>query len=100
MKMDNRFWIRSNGTYNILLLAMCANVFVQVIASHEFLTAFGALKPFLAGVRSTMPLQFIGPCEPLTAKYPGTNEWPFTYEKKKPPISYSIFDLHSDSVCS
>lgn len=63
-------------THNIPLLGMCSNVFIQVVASHEFFATFGALKSLFAGVCSTMPLQLIRSGEAFATMNPRAHEWP------------------------
>lgn len=60
----------AKSTYDVLLFGVRANVFVQVIAAHEFLTAFWALEALFAGMRATMPLQLIRSCETFATKHP------------------------------
>lgn len=66
-------------TYDVLLFGMRSNVFGQMIAAHEFLTAFGALETFFPGVGSTMSLQFIGTRKTFAALRPRANKRAFTY---------------------
>ncbi len=64
-------------TYRILLFGVRSNVLRKMITSHEFLVAFRTLKPFLAGVSSSMSLKFIRSRKSFVTKQPRANEWTF-----------------------
>lgn len=66
----------------------------EVIATHELFVALGTLEALLAGVRPPVSLQFIGPCEPLAAVHPGTDERPFTCMPPKMCPQMGRFPVH------
>ena len=39
---------------------------------------FVQILPFFSSVSSSMPLKFVGSCEPFSTKYPIANKWSFT----------------------
>lgn len=55
-----------------LAFLMCSDVLGQMVTAHEAFVAFLTLKLFLTSMCSLVPLQFIGACKSLAAKYPVT----------------------------
>lgn len=70
----------SSSTYASLLVR--PKVLVQVIRSHKLLTALRALEPLLPRVRPPVPLQLIGPGEPLAAVHPVADKGSLSWNSK------------------
>lgn len=54
--------MHANSTYNVLLFGVSANVFIQMVATHKFLAAFGALKSFSENRSAELMLELVLLC--------------------------------------
>lgn len=78
----------------LLELAVGPDVLGKVVAAHELLVALRTLEALFAGVRPAVPLQLIGPGEPLTAVHPRADEGPFTRVPPKMGPQVGRFAVH------
>ena len=61
-----------------MILPMCLDVLVEVIATHESLHTFIAYKSLLPCMSAKVTLQFVRASESLSTEQPRTEKWSFS----------------------